>query len=308
MITRFDRSGQVDCRRQRIRIKQVMAFKEIISVRLAFRGEARPERAKLKPARSYGIHFPAWLLLMVIAAGLTGAGNLAAIGSPLSSATGQADSYYQRRSDLENVRKALSIVEAEVAENPRSYAAWWRIAEYDCYLARHLPDDQQIPVLEDGVKAGKTAESIEPQRPEGHFWTGTDQGLLGEDRGLWGGLRLIDPVRDEMQAVLKLDPDYQQDGAERVLGRLYYEAPFFKGGNKNLSVRILEHCLRRYPGNSLTMLYLADSYRSTGRREDARKLLEKIISLRPTPADAPELADNQANARSELKKYFHQDV
>ncbi len=245
---------------------------------------------------------------MVMATDLIGAGGLAAFGASLSSPTEQADSYYQSRSDLENVRKALSIVEAVVGKNPRSYSAWWRIAEYDCYLARHLPDNQQIPVLEAGVKAGKKAESIEPQRPEGHFWTGTDQGLLGEDRGLLGGLRLIDAVRYEMQTVLKLDPDYQQDGAERVLGRLYYEAPFFKGGDKNLSVRVLEHCLRRYPRNSLTMLYLADSYRSTGRRGDARKLLDEIIDLKPTPADAPELADNQAQARWELQKYFHQDA
>ncbi|MGH9377765.1 MAG: tetratricopeptide repeat protein, partial [Terriglobia bacterium] len=84
--------------------------------------------------------------------------------------------------------------------------------------------------------------------------------------------------------------------------------PFFKGGDKNLSVRVLEHCLRRYPRNSLTMLYLADSYRSTGRRGDARKLLDEIIDLKPTPADAPELADNQAQARWELQKYFHQDA
>ncbi|MGH9352821.1 MAG: tetratricopeptide repeat protein [Terriglobia bacterium] len=236
-----------------------------------------------------------------------GAGAAVALGGSLSGAIERADGYYQKRSDLENVRKALSIVETETARNPQNYAAWWRIAEYDCYLARHLPDDQEVLVLEDGVKAGKKAESLEPSRPEGHFWTGTNQGLLAEERGLWGGLHLIGPVKDEMQTVLKLDPDYQQDGAERVLGRLYYEAPFFKGGDKNLSVRLLEHCLERYPGNSLTMLYLADSYRSTGRRGDARKLLDEIIDLKPTPADAPELADNQAEARLELKKYFHQD-
>lgn len=234
-------------------------------------------------------------------------GAKAAAGASVSGAIERADAYYQHRGDLENVRKALAIVQAEAAKNPQSYAAWWRIAEYDCYLARHLPDNQQIPVLEEGVKAGKKAEALEPSRPEGHFWTGTDQGLLGEDRGLWGGLHLIDPVRDEMQTVLKLDPNYQEDGAERVLGRLYYEAPFFKGGDKNLSVRVLQHCLERFPGNSLTMLYLADSYRSTGRREQARKLLEKMLTLRPTLADAPELADNQADARRELKKYFHQD-
>lgn len=227
--------------------------------------------------------------------------------SPVSSVIERADSYYEHRNNLENVRKAIAIVEAAAAKDARSYAAWWRIAEYDCYLARHLPDDQEIPVLESGIAAGEKAEAISPSRPEGHFWTGADEGLLAEERGLWGGLHLIDPVRTEMQAVLKIDPNYQQDGAERLLGRLYYEAPFFKGGDKRLSVKMLEHCLKLYPNNSLTMLYLADSYRAVGRRDDARNLLEKIMSLRPTPADAPELADNQADARWELRKYFHHD-
>lgn len=244
---------------------------------------------------------------MTVAGICAATGAKTAAGASASGAIERADAYYQHRGDLDNVRKAIAIARAETAKNPQSYAAWWRISEYDCYLARHLPDNQQIPVLEDGVKAGKKAEALEPSQPEGHFWTGTDQGLLGEERGLLGGLHLIDPVRDEMQTVLKLDPDYQEDGAERVLGRLYYEAPFFKGGDKNLSVRVLQHCLERFPNNSLTMLYLADSYRSTGRREQARKLLEKMLTLRPTPANAPELADNQADARRELKKYFHQD-
>lgn len=219
----------------------------------------------------------------------------------------RAESFYQHRADLDNVRKGLTILQAATAKDPQNYDAWWRIAEYDCYLARHLPDRQEIPVLESGIAAGKRAEAIASYRPEGHFWTGADEGLLAEERGLWGGLHLIDPVRTEMQTVLKLDPNYQQDGAERLLGRLYYEAPFFKGGDKTLSVKMLEHCLKLYPKNSLTMLYLADSYRAIGRRVEARSLLEEIMNLRPTPADAPELAENKSNARWELQKYFRRD-
>lgn len=252
--------------------------------------------------------------LIGTAACMAAALNPSAVGGPgfsnsteTSSLVERAESYYQRREGLDNVRKALAILETATAKNPQSYDAWWRIAEYDCFLARHLPDKEEIPVLEKGIVAGKKAEQIAPLRPEGHFWTGADEGLLAEERGLWGGLRLIDPVRVEMQTVMKLDPDYQQDGAERLLARLYYEAPFFKGGDKKLSVKMLEHCLKLYPNNSLTMLYLADSYRATGLRGEAHRLLEQIVSLKPTPVDAPELAENKADARWELRRYFGQD-
>ncbi|MGH9445970.1 MAG: tetratricopeptide repeat protein, partial [Terriglobia bacterium] len=126
-----------------------------------------------------------------------------------------------------------------------------------------------------------------------------------ENANIFTGLRLIDPVRDEMQTVMKLDPNYQEYGAERILGRLYDQAPFFRGGDKQLSLRLLEDCLKRYPNNSLTLLYLADTEMDTGRRADARKMLERILALCPDPIYGPELADNQVAAKKRLVKYFH---
>ncbi|MGH9355805.1 MAG: tetratricopeptide repeat protein, partial [Terriglobia bacterium] len=207
--------------------------------------------------------------------------------------------------DLSNLREAIGILQKHVASDARDYGAWWRIAKYDCYLARRLPDKQKKPIVEQGVTAGQRAEQLQPARPEGHYWTGVDEGLLAEARGLFGGLELIDSVRNEMETVLKMDPNYLEDGAERVLGRLYYLAPFFKGGNNQHSVRLLEHCLKLYPENSLTMLYLADSYRAVGRINDARRMLERVLHLLPPPDYGPELAENQAVARRELEKYFH---
>lgn len=217
-----------------------------------------------------------------------------------------ADDYYQGRRNLENVRTAISIVESAVSRKPNDYEAWWRIAEYDCFLARHSPKKKQKPILQAGIAAGKRAESLQPDRPEGHFWTGVNEGLLGEQSNVITGLRLINPVRTEMQTVMRLDPNYEQYGAERILGRLYYEAPFFRGGDKQLSVRLLEDCLRRYPNNSLTLLYLADSYLGVGRRKDAQAMLKRLLALCPDPNAEPELLTNQAAAREKLKRYFSQ--
>jgi tetratricopeptide (TPR) repeat protein len=224
--------------------------------------------------------------------------------SVLSSPEYEADDYYQARRDLNNVRRAISIVQTAVSRNPAVYEAWWRIAEYDSFLARHSAKKQRKAALQQGIAAGKRAEALDPGRPEGHFWTGADEGLLAEDSSVITGLRLISPVRTEMQTVMKIDQNYQQSGAERILGRLYEEAPFFRGGDKQLSIRLLEDCLRRYPDNSLTLLYLADSYMGVGRRQDARKMLERILALCPDPIYEPELLSNQAAAREKLKKEF----
>jgi tetratricopeptide (TPR) repeat protein len=247
------------------------------------------------------------LLMVVIVCSFTASfAVLGALqGNPVfSSPEYKADDYYLARRNLDNVRRAIAIVQSAVARSPRDYEAWWRIAEYDSFLARNSPKKQAKMILQEGIKAGKAAESLQPGRPEGHFWTGVDQGLLGEASSVFTALRLINPVREEMQTVMKIDADYQQYGAERILGRLYYEAPFFRGGDKALSVRLLEDCLRRYPDNSLTLLYLADTYLGVDRRDDARKMLERILALCPDPIYEPELLMNQVTARDRLKRYF----
>lgn len=272
--------------------------------RAMFAQESRPNFGKGPPDRPSAPIVALVLALCVLSA----SGSMA---SPSSQETGQAsaiaraDLLYEARGNIDNVRRAISILRAEADKNPRNFKAWWRIAKFDCYLARHVPDKSQQSILEDGIAAGKKAENLEPGRPEGHFWVGANQGLLAEARGLWGGLRLITPIENEMHEVMKLDPGYMDYGAERVLGRLYFEAPFFKGGNKQLSVRLLEDCLRRYPDDSLTMMYLADSYRSTGRPGEARKMLEKILSLHSDPLNGPELAEYKEQARRQLQKYYH---
>ncbi len=234
-----------------------------------------------------------------------GAADVAASSHALPQYVIAADDYYLGRHQVENVQKALTLLREGVAKNPREYEAWWRISEFNCYLARQASDAEEVKLLEQGIDAGKKAVAIAPNRVEGHFWLGANYGLLAEARGLLRGLLLVDAVRREMETVMRLDPDYEQGGGERILARLYYRAPFFKGGDKRRSIRMLEDSLKRYPENSLALLYLADSYWAVGRRAEARAMLEKMLKLCPDPLYGPEQEDNQAEARDKLANDFH---
>ena len=224
---------------------------------------------------------------------------------PLSEPVIKADDYYLGRQNAKNVDKALALLREEVKKSPRNYEAWWRISEYVCYLARRASGSEEVRLLEEAIEAGKKAVALQPNRPEGHFWFGANNGLLAEAKGPLKGLFLVDTVRHEMETVARLDPDYEQAGGLRTLARVYYRAPFFKGGDKRRSIELLEQCLKRYPKNSLAMLYLAESYWAVGRRADARALLEEILKLCPDPLYGPEQLENQDEARVLLTKYFH---
>jgi len=249
------------------------------------------------------LHFLAhWMGIALIATVATARG--ASDSVPLYEPARQADIYYQQRQDVENVRKALTLMHDATAKNPQDYEAWWRIAMFTSFLARRTSRTEEPKLLDEGIAAGKKAVNLSPDRVEGHFWLGANYGLAAEVGGGMKAFRLLDRIRGEMQTVLKLNPEYEQAGALVILGRVSFEAPFFLDGNKQHSIELLEECLRRYPQNSLAMLFLADSYMAVGRREDARKQLEHIMNHDPDPEFGPELAANQAEARARLAKYF----
>jgi cytochrome c-type biogenesis protein CcmH/NrfG len=224
--------------------------------------------------------------------------------APLCAQVQEADDYFLGRRNLENVQKAIQLLRDRVAQNPQDYEAWWRLSKFNSYMARHSDDKAQDAYLDATVAAGRKAVALAPNRAEGHFWLGAGLGLQAEGRGFLRGLRMVDSIRKEMEIVNRLDPDYEQAGALRTLARIAYRAPFFMGGDKQRSVQMLEKVLKRYPHNSLAMLYLADSLMAVGRKQQAREELQKILSLCPDPQYGPEQEDNQAEARERLTKYF----
>jgi len=223
---------------------------------------------------------------------------------PLSDRVRQADDYYLGRQNPENARRALQLLRDAVSRSPQDYEAWWRISKFACYLARRAAKPEKLQLLDEAVEAGKRAVALGPQRVEGHFWLGANYGLTAETRSFVRALLMVDTVRREMEAVVRLDPDYEQGAGLRTLARIDFRAPFFKGGDKRRSIDILEKCLTRYPEDSLAMLYLSDSYLALGLREEAREQLERILQLCPDPNYAAELAENQEEARARLTKYF----
>lgn len=223
---------------------------------------------------------------------------------PLSAQVREADDYFLGRRNLENVQKAIQLLGERAAQSPNDYEAWWRLSKFNSYMARHSDGKTMDSYLGAGVAAGKKAVALAPNRAEGHFWLGANLGLQAEDRGLLRGLIMVDSIRKEMETTSRLDPDYEEAGALRTLARVTYRAPFFKGGDKERSIQMLHEVLKRFPHNSLAMLYLADSYMALGRRQEARQELEKILSLCPDPDYGPEQEGYQAEACERLTKYF----
>jgi Tfp pilus assembly protein PilF len=105
-----------------------------------------------------------------------------------------------------------------------------------------------------------------------------------------------------MQTCLDLDPAVEGWGPDRVLGRMYYKLPFFKGGDNDKSIAHLEKSLAGAPSNALTRLYLAETFRSKGRKVSAIQQLEEVSGMTPDPRWTAEHPWIKAQAEKLLKK------
>src|SRR5258708_36835604 len=117
-------------------------------------------------------------------AGIVTAGMLPALwGVATVSVAGQApatetaDQLYRHREDLSSARRAADLWAAGAATG---FEPAWKLSRASYWLGTQSPAPDRRARLEPGVRAGRTAGRLAPDRPEGHLWLAADMGELAE--------------------------------------------------------------------------------------------------------------------------------
>ena len=214
---------------------------------------------------------------------------------------GEADALYADRGNLTSARRAAAAWTAALAVDPRDFDAAWKLARADYWLGGHAPEPERRTFLEQGIEAGRKASALQFSRPEGHFWTAANMGALAESFGVRQGLKYRKPIKDELEAVLRLDPLFQNASADRALGRWYFKVPGLLGGSHTLAVEHLRASLRN--GDSTASHYfLAELLLDEGRKTEARAELQKVLDATVDPEWKPEDEDFKGKARALLPR------
>ena len=217
----------------------------------------------------------------------------------------QADQLYLQRSDLSRVREAISLLAAVVDEDAENYEALWRLTKYYYFLGTHAAsNDAAKDALEEGIERGEQAVALVPDRSEGHFWLAANYGSYGQRRNIFKRWRLVEPMRKALRIVISLDPSHENGSAYAVLGKLDSEVPGLFGGNRKRGIRSLEKALDIGPANSLTKLFLAEAYLKEDRDDEARRLLDEILTMAPDEGYEFEFKENQEEVRRLLSEHF----
>jgi hypothetical protein len=212
------------------------------------------------------------------------------------------DRLYADRTHLASAERAAAVWDERLMRDRNEFEAAWKLARVCYWLGEHVPRADQRRRYERGVEAGKTAASIAPKRPEGHFWMAANMGMLAESFGLRQGLKYRGPIKDALETVLQIDPSYQQGSADRALGRWYFKVPGLFGGSNRKSVEHLQQSLAYNPDSTVSHYFLAETLLDMDRAAEARAELQKVLDAPLDPQWTPEDREFKEKARALLVK------
>ncbi|MCB2225573.1 MAG: TRAP transporter TatT component family protein [Desulfarculaceae bacterium] len=215
----------------------------------------------------------------------------------------QADAAYALRTDLAKAKEAAALYEKALAADPKSEEAAWKLARAEYWVGMHSPKDAKLAIFEKGVNAAKRAIAINPKSLPGHYWLGVSYGVYGSAKGIMESLSLVDPIKEEMATVIKLDPNYEAGGPYRVLGRLYFKLPGLFGGDNDKAIENLKIAVKKGPHRYINQIYLAEIYYDEDMVGEAKALLDAVVAGPVEPGYEPETVEWKAQARKMLSSH-----
>ena len=215
---------------------------------------------------------------------------------------GDPDALYRERATPGRAREAALVWEQRLAADARDFESAWKLARAMYWLGGHAADQEQRKALERGVETSRQAATLQPGRPEGHFWMAANMGTLAESFGLRQGLKYRGAIKDALETVLRLDPAFMQGSADRALGRWYFKVPGLFGGNKKKSEEHLRKSLTYFSDSTVSRFFLAETLFEMDRNAEARAELQKVLDAPVSAEWEPEDREYKQKARERLAK------
>ncbi len=216
----------------------------------------------------------------------------------------KANELFSQRSDIEKLKEAIfTIARARNIAN-RDFEVEWKFAKYNYFLSKQITDKKEIDkLLEDGYEAGMIAAKLEPNKPDGYFWAGACLGEQARKNPLTTGIKSTDEIRQLMNKVIEIQPDYQKASAFDALAQLELATRLI-GGNPQKAIEYLEKALEFDKENGYIYLHLGEAYLALNKNNEAKKQLEFVLKMNPIPEYQIEHVEITEKAKKLLETKF----
>ena len=214
-----------------------------------------------------------------------------------------ADALYKEREDAAKLRDGLQLLRRARVADGNNYEAAWKLAKFNYFMGDNTKDEAlRDKSFKDGITVAKSAIKLQPAQPDGYFWLGANLGGQAEGNILDGAANLAE-IRQNMQKVIEIQPDYEGAMAYVALAQIELETRGMMGGSAEKAVGYLEQALKLDKRNSFTYLYLAEAYLYLNRKPEAKKMLAAMRGIAPNPDYLPERRAIEEDAKKLEAKF-----
>lgn len=210
----------------------------------------------------------------------------------------RADVLYAKRSELENVRLTIELLQYVA---PDTYDAAWRLGRARFFLGQEAKSDSEARRhYAQGIRVCARAVKLRPESVEGHFWLGVNLALTAGLEKHFRAFSYAFRATRALRHAVRIDPAYHGAGPFRVLARVQHNLPRWLGGGSWRARSNFERAVELAPTNTVTRIYFAELLLEMGDEPEARKQLETIVNIKPDPIWAFEISRDQQLAQEKL--------
>ena len=136
--------------------------------------------------------------------------------------------------------------------------------------------EDKLAAYERGRDLGKRAVELMPKSHDAHLWYAINTGRWGQTKGVLRSLFLLPTVREEIDILFQLNP--RSVRAHSLAGNVFLEVPGLFGGDKEKAEEHFKKGLAIDPKFTVLRTDLARLYIATGRHDEARRELQRVIN------------------------------
>jgi tetratricopeptide (TPR) repeat protein len=163
---------------------------------------------------------------------------------------------------------------------------------------RATTPEAKLAAYDRGREIGQRAVELAPRSEEAHLWYAINTGRWGQTRGVVRSLFLLPTVREELAAIFALNPKSVRGHA--LAGNVMFEVPGLLGGDHKKAEEHYRKALEIDPRFTVVRVDLARLLIASGRHDEARRELGRVIEERAPTSIADWTVKDVPRARALL--------
>ncbi len=215
----------------------------------------------------------------------------------------EIDRLYGVAKDRQDLLKIEALTRETTRRFPEADTVSWRLGRIYFKLGKlSEAETDKVRYFSLCLEHAENTVKINPKSANGFFFKGLCNGKLGQTRGLWASLGIIEPLKEAMETAIRLDPSVSEGGPHRALGNLYLQLPRFFGKDLKRSINHFREAVRLGPKYGENYLGLARAYFENDDYVAARDTLRAFLEV------ASKLGEDESvrNLISETHTLLHQ--